>query len=373
METFDAIVVGTGGVGSAALYHLAKRGARVLGLDQFHQAHANGSSHGQTRIIRQAYFEHPNYVPLLRRAYELWAELEQEANRKLFHQVGLVEAGPPDGVLIPGIMQSVTQHDLPIEQLTPSEAQARFPLMLDDAMQVVFEPTAGYLLVESCVETHLQLALQAGADWCQQSVLNWSASKRGITVRTDDETFTADRLVICAGAWAAGLVQNLNVELRVIPKHQYWFAGKDHRASEIPAFFLELPAGCFYGFPELDGRGIKIAKHSGGDAIDAPVSLNSLEDAADETSVRGFLRSHVTCARDELLSHQACMYTVSPDEHFVVDRHPEQRRVAFAAGMSGHGFKFASVLGEVLADLSCDVEPSCDIGFLGLGRFDATP
>ena len=377
MESFDAIVIGTGGTGSSALFHLAKAGHRVLGLDQFPQAHANGSSHGQSRIIRQAYFEHPDYVPLLLRAYELWDELEQASNRKLFHQVGLLEVGPADGTLIGGVMQSVQQHKLPIETLTVDEAKRRFPFQIDDAMSVVFEPTGGYLLVEDCVRTHLQMAEQHGAKWREQRVLNWQSNDRGVTVQTETNTYSAGQLFICGGAWSTELVRDLGVPLAVTPKLQYWFrpaAGEngslaETKAKELPTYFFETPTGCFYGFPQIDEMGLKVAQHTGGQRLAGPVDLDSVSDDADLQATRQFVSQTLLLASDELLTQKACMYTMSPDEHFIVDRHPTEKSVVFAAGLSGHGFKFTSVLGELLANLAMGgyVPESAD--FLHLDRF----
>lgn len=372
MENFDVVVVGTGGVGSASLYHLAKRGLRVLGLDQFHQAHAKGSSHGETRIIRQAYFEHPDYVPLLLRAYTLWREVEQETGGQLFHQVGLLEVGPDDGMLIPGVMQSVSRHGLPIERLSPAEARQRFSLMIPDEMQVVFEPTAGYLLVEPCVQSHLDLAERSGAVWRQQAVVDWRASRSEVTVVTASDTYQASCMVVAAGAWSRQLLAGLGVPLRVVPKHQYWFASSDvNIASSLPTYFYEVPEGCFYGFPDIRGLGLgmKVARHSGGEPTDGPVELSELSDAEDEMAVRRFAGTHLPAASAKLLSRQACMYTLSPDEHFVIGPHPQHANVVLACGLSGHGFKFTAVLGEVLADLAMGIETDFEIDFLGTTRF----
>ena len=373
MEHFDAIVIGTGGVGSAALYQLASRGVKVLGLDQFPQAHANGSSHGQTRIIRQAYFEHADYVPLLLRAYELWADVEKASDRKLFQQVGLFEVGPPDGVLIPGVMQSVSQHGIPVRELSGEAAQTNFPFVVPNGMQCVFEPTAGYLLVEECVQTHLELAAESGASWRQERMVDWTANAHSVSVTTEAASYEADRLVVCSGAWSSGILRELGVPLRIVTKQQYWFEPKpgdeDAAANALATFFFELPSGYFYGFPAVDGRGLKVARHSGGGEVDEPVSLEGQSDDEDLDAVEEFVRNHHRLCSTKLKSQQACMYTFSPDEHFIVDRHPESDRVVFAAGLSGHGFKFTTVLGELLADMAMGRQPSETANFLRLSRF----
>lgn len=380
MESFDAIVIGTGGVGSSALYHLAKAGHRVLGLDQFPQAHDNGSSHGQSRIIRQAYFEHPDYVPLLLRAYELWDELEQASQRTLFHQVGLLEVGPEDGVLISGVLQSVAQHDLPIERLTVSEARKRFPFSFDESDSVLFEPTGGFLLVEKCVEAHLHVAEKNGAAWRQERVVDWRPKSDGtVTVQTETQSYSAGSVVICGGAWSAELLQNLGVRLHVTPKLQYWFepsrqssrSAEPQTSQEVPTYFFETKTGCFYGFPLInDGLqdGFKVAQHTGGQKLEGPVTLKGIADDADLEATREFVEQTLPFASTSLVSTKACMYTMSPDEHFIVDRHPNEPNVVFAAGLSGHGFKFTSVLGELLAKLAVGTDWPGTSEFLRLNR-----
>ena len=369
MQHYDAIVLGTGGVGSAALHQLAKRGLHVLGLDRYPGGHSFGSSHGQTRIIRQAYFEHPDYVPLLRRAYELWDEVESESKQHLFHKVGLLEVGPPDGFLIPGVMQSVAEHGVPVEKFSTEEASKEFPFSIPESMQVVFEPEAGYLLVEPCVRAHLDLAIAAGAEWRRETVVDWSHTDTCVEVQTETEKYAADRLVICAGAWSGQLLKKLGVPLKVVVKQQYWFEpGASETASAIPTFFFELPEGCFYGFPTINALGQKVARHTGGEEVDGPVVLAGQFDEEDERSVTQFVSDQMPFCSGKVLSSLACMYTLSPDEHFIIDQHPETDRVVFAAGLSGHGFKFTTVLGELLADYATGADPPESAAFLRLAR-----
>ena len=368
METYDTIVIGCGGVGSATLYQLAKRGQRVLALDRFPKAHSHGSSHGQTRIIRQAYFEHPDYVPLLLRTYELWRELETATNTSLFKQVGLLEVGPADGILIPGVMQSVKQHGLAIERLSASEASARFPFLIPAEQQIAFETTAGYLLVEECVRAHLAAAVGLGATWKQEVAIDWSASNTSVQVTTADATYSAGSIVICGGAWSSSLLHEVGVQLTVREKHQYWFAAPP-QANNMPTFFFETSQGEFYGIPQIGQSGIKIAQHTGGRKYNGPFDVSSARDETDLEQVRAFAAAHLNFKVGPLLSRQACMYTNSPDQHFVIDQHPQHPNVVFASGLSGHGFKFTAVLGAILAQLTCGAEPELAIDFLRLSRF----
>jgi sarcosine oxidase len=375
---YDVIVIGAGGVGSAALWHLARQGARVLGLDRFPAGHDRGSSHGHTRVIRQAYFEHPDYVPLLREAYARWDELEKECGESLFHRTGLLEVGPPDGIVIPGVLASARQHQLDIEVLTPREARARYPgFQLDDDVSVAFERNAGYLLVERCVVAHLRVAQQLGAFLdTQAEVVGWRRDAGGIEVETTKATYRADRLIITAGAWAGGLLADLGLPLRVVRKHLHWYATTDpkyHEQQGCPVFFFEVSGMFYYGFPEIDQRGVKVAEHSGGVVISDPLADRREVDSDERQRVERFLQQHLPGVSRRSTDHAVCFYTMSPDENFFVDRHPEDPRIVFAAGLSGHGFKFASALGKILADLALHESTPLSIDFLRAARpFPAT-
>jgi sarcosine oxidase len=376
MPHYDAIVLGLGGVGSAALFHLARRGHRVLGLDRFPAGHDRGSSHGETRIIRQAYFEHPDYVPLLRRSYELWHELETISGEALFHQVGLLQVGPADGVVVDGVLRAAALHGLPIETLSAADTERRFPgVAVPPGSVGVVERNAGYLLVERCVLAHLAAARQAGAQARHDcDVQGWEATAGGIAVNTADDRFTADRLVVAAGSWSSDLLAGLAVPLRVLRKHLHWFSGtapEYHHAAGFPTFLFELPQGIFYGFPQINAAGLKVAEHSGGTLITDPLTDPRQPDPVDDARVRQFLNACLPGVGSQRARHAVCFYTLSPDEHFLIDRHPASDRVVFAAGLSGHGFKFASVLGEILADLALTGGSALPIDFLSLRRFPA--
>jgi len=373
MPTFDAIVLGLGGVGSGAAYHLARRGLKVLGIDQFASPHDRGSSHGQTRIIRQAYFEHADYVPLALRSYELWRQLEAETGRQLLTTTGLLQVGPATGHVVPGVLNAARQHGLPVDDLTPSEAMRRFPGFAVPADSLaVFEPAAGALKVEECVAAHVTAGQAAGLEVATDAVVRWSASGDVVEVVTvRGGPVSAARLVIAAGPWAANVLTGLRLDLRVLRKVQLWYEahGARYQAnSGCPAFLFETAGGVHYGLPSFDERGLKAAEHSGGDPVSDPLSVDRELHAADRTRVERFLGDHLPSLSRKLTSHAVCMYTMSADEHFIVDRHPEWPQVAFAAGLSGHGFKFTPVLGEALADLVTTGRTVCPIGFLRADR-----
>jgi len=378
MVAYDAIVLGTGAVGSAALNALARRGARVLGLDRFPPAHDRGSSHGRTRMIRQAYFEHPDYVPMAIAAFDEWETLAARREVALYRQTGLLEVGPADGVVVPGVLASAIQHDLPVESLDAAEIERRFPGLRTHEGQVgVFEQRAGYLRVETCIRTLLDEARQHGAELrTNLPVVGWKAEGANITVRTADETYSAARLIVAAGAWSATLLPDLELPLTVRRSPQYWFAtdSPDYRVENAtPAFLYETPDGVYYGFPQIDDSGVKMAEHGSGELVADPLALDREIDSANLARVVAFAMKYAPAVTDRCTHHAACMYTMTPDEHFIVDRHPRHEQVVFAAGLSGHGFKFTPVLGRALVELAMEGQTALPIGFLGLARFGQRP
>jgi sarcosine oxidase len=373
IPAFDVIVLGVGGVGSAALDQLARRGLRVLGLDRFPPGHDRGSSHGRTRLIRQAYFEHPDYVPLLRRAYELWADLSARSGKTLYHQVGVLQAGRPNGTVVPGVLASARQHGLDVEELSEGEITARFPgLRVPPPLVAVFERRAGYLDVEDCVREAARQAVDHGATLqIGESVRGWKVEGSGVAVETDRGTYRANSLIVSAGAWAGTLLADLGIRFQVVRKSLYWYAAPERLYSPahgFPGFLYETDRGSFYGFPRIDDEGLKSAEHSGGIPVSDPLRVDRNPDPGETIRVEQFLAEYLPEVTPEPLRFGTCLYTLSPDGHFVVDRHPEHPQVVFAAGLSGHGFKFTTVLGEVLADLAAHGSTRLPIGFLSCQR-----
>jgi len=373
MPTYDTVVIGLGGMGSAALYHLARRGQRVLGIEQFGIAHDQGSSHGATRLIRRAYFEHPDYVPLVDRAYQLWAALESAASRTLLHRCGLMLAGRADGAVIPGVHRAAIKHNLAIESVARGDWPARFPgFAPDDDMQVIFEPDAGFLEVENCVAAHVEQARTLGAEILTGlCVTNWSADAHGVTVTTDSDRYTARNLVLCGGAWTSRLLSELGLPLVVHRKTVFWFgpADEEYRYDRgCPVFGLETADGFFYGFPAIDECGVKVGEHSGRPVAPDPDRLDREIHPEDEQPVRRFLRRYLPMLGSDVQKTSVCMYTMTPDEHFIIDRHPAYPHVAYACGFSGHGFKFSPVVGSILSDLMIDGRTPEPVEFLRASR-----
>lgn len=415
MHMYDVIVLGVGGMGSAACDHIARRGLDVLGIEQFHLAHDRGSSHGDTRLIRKAYFEHPDYVPLLHDAYRLWRELELDAGRALFERVGLLMLGLPDGDVIRGVQAAAREHQLAFDALSAADVTRRFPgFRVPAEMVALFEHDAGLLRVEACVQAHAQRALLHGATiltgqavhgWCVEGAS--ATTTAGVRVQTAAGEFCARQLVITAGAWASRCIREcdalaepnsaaraaapaLEHALRVQRMVQLWFTSDNpaHQAGAgCPAFCCQERDGFFYGFPGLSGEGapssasgdrhntaahdaglLKIAEHSGGTPVDDPTHVDRELRPEDLPRVQRFIAEHLPGVRPLVERHSVCLYTMTPDQHFIIDRHPRFDNVFIAAGFSGHGFKFAPVVGSILADFVATGATRAPISFLSAQR-----
>jgi len=372
-QVFDCIVLGLGGFGSAAVYQLASRGLRVLGLEQFGAGHDRGSSHGQTRIIRQAYFEHPDYVPLLKRAYQQWQDLEHSSHKQLANWCGLLLCGPEQGETIAGARLASATHDLTIDEVSADERCARFPgFRVPADFTTLFEPRAGFLRVEECVQTLIAGARELGAVIrTHQPVNGWTSTQQVVRVQVADTTYEAAGLVLTPGAWAPA-VTGCDLPLTVLRKPLFWFpvpadgfADRDHP----PAYYFEMESGAFYGFPSTDGQTMKVAEHTGGLVVDDPAEVERNVIPDDLQRLVPFIQQVFPGMPTQPQSHAVCMYTVTPDRHFIVDRHPEFAPVVLGAGFSGHGYKFAPVIGEALADLVMEHTTDLPIGFLSADRF----
>ena len=374
-ERYDVIVAGAGGMGSAALYHLARRGVRVCAVERFGLAHDRGSSHGDTRIIRKAYMEHPDYVPLLHRAYALWEELEAEAAEELFARVGLLVAGDPDAEAMRGQAACYREHDLPHEQLDGAALAARYPnLALPVEWSGFYDPLGGFLRVENCVRQHALLAQKHGAQLYDGEVmLSWRREGRGVVVETERRRLLAARLVLATGAWAVPELCRLGVAASVVRKVQLWYQGRgveEYACGAFPCFFIADGERYFYGFPAEVPWGLKLAEHNvSHDLVADPLQLDRVLTEADQAPVRDVLARFFPALQPELSKYIVCMYSLTPDKHFVLDVHPECPAVVLGAGFSGHGFKFASVVGEILAELALEGDTRHPIEFLRLARF----
>jgi sarcosine oxidase len=367
------IVLGLGGMGSATAAHLARRGAEVLCVEQFLLGHDKGSSHGESRIIRQAYFEGAAYVPLLLRAYELWADLEGD-DPGIFQMTGGLFLGRPDTDAVAGSLASAREHDLPHEELDAVEIRRRFPAFAPDDDEVgVYEERSGFVRPERTVLAHWRRAQASAAEmWAGGPALDWHADESGVRVVTPGGTIEADRLVLAPGAWAPRLLADLRLPLSVTRQTVFWFRPTDPVAYALgtqPVFVWERPGLSPYGFPCLDeDGGVKIGVHHRGaetdpDLVDRVVSPEEAEEVAE------LIRPLLPTLPGTLLRAIACLYTTTPDHHFVIGLHPQHANVALACGFSGHGFKFVPVVGEILADLALDGSTRHPIGLFDPTRF----
>lgn len=375
MNSFDVIVVGIGAMGSSACLHLARRGARVLGLEQFDIPHALGSSHGASRMIRMAYYEHPDYVPLLRRAYQLWDELEAISGQKLLYRTGGLYMGPPNGEIIGGATRSAREHRLPHELLDRSEIGRRFPqFQIPESWVGLFEPEAGFLTPERVIAAYAQEAMKSTAELHgRETVMEWSADSQGVRLRTQRAEYHAAHLIFCGGPWSGRLLYDLGVELTVTRQVLGWVWPQEPKAfalGRFPVWATDCLDGTIhYGFPMMDDMpGFKVAHHGPGPVTD-PDRVARDPQPGDEETFRPVLRQTIPLADGPLLSMKVCLYTNSPDGHFIIDHHPLHKRVTLACGFSGHGFKFASVIGEILADLALNGSTKLPAQFLKLDRF----
>ncbi len=370
---YDAIVLGLGAMGSAALCHLAERGVRVCGIDRHTVPHDFGSSHGTVRVIRKAYFEHPDYIPLLDRAYELWEGLEERAQRRLFVQNGVIVTGKPDSETIVGLERCYAEHDLPHEKLEVEAARERFrPFHVPDAHTLFYDPLGGHLYAEESVLELLRRAEAAGADVrLEEAALDWTADASGVTLATSKDRYAADRLVLTTGPWAGEFLSRHGIELTILRKMQVWFGARGFEGEldeTFPCFATEMDYGIFYGFPPLGRDGMKVGEHTGGETVARPEDAQRDMIPEDEPPLLRFLGEVLPSLKPEVKRSSVCLYTNTEDGNFIIDHHPEHSNVVFAAGFSGHGFKFAPVIGEILADLALTGATEQPIGFLRMAR-----
>jgi sarcosine oxidase len=370
-EPFDVIVVGVGGLGSAALFHLTRSGLRVLGIERFGVPNEQGSSHGITRIIRLAYYEHPSYVPLLSRAYELWRELETVAGERLLHITGSVDAGPPDSFVFEGSVRSCLEHGLEHEVIDGAEVNRRFPgYRLPAESMAVFQPDGGFLLPERCIAAHVDAARTMGAAVkTNERVLEWEWANRGVRVTTDRAIYEAERLVLAAGAWEGELTR-----LPVVAERQV-LAWLDPLRPELfsparfPVFNLIADEGRYYGFPVFGIPGFKFGRYHHLEEQGDPDVLDREPSQRDEQVLRAFAERYFPEGAGPTSSLKTCLFENTPDEHFLLGLHPEHENVVVAGGGSGHAFKFASVIGEIVAQLVRGESPRLDISLLSPRRF----
>lgn len=368
------VVIGLGATGSAALCQLARRGIRATGIEQFALGHDRGSSHGPTRMIRLAHFENSSYVPLLRRAYALWRELGVIAKRQLVVKTGIAEIGPPDGELVCGTLAAAARYNLAHEVLNARSLMRRHPgFKLPETFVAVMQPDGGYIEAAAAIEANIRIAEAAGAVIrAHEAVLAIEPLPKGVRITTERAAIEADGAIVAAGPWMAKLLPELRLPLRATRQVVGWFEPDDAErfaADRFPVFILETQHGHHYGFPAYGRMGLKIAKHHHlREAVDADFYRRTVC-AEDEAAIRAPLAEYLPAANGRLVGAQTCLYTMTPDETFIIDRMPGYPHVVIASPCCGHGFKFSPAVGEILADLVTRGTTAHDIAPFRLQRF----
>lgn len=376
MTGIACAVIGGGIIGVAAACALAKRGARVTVFEQYAFNHDRGSSHGATRLFRTAYFEHPDYVPLLKRAAEGWRELESESRETLFAPCGVLMAGNPASGLMAGTRNAAEIHGLRLDNLTRAELASRFAWFAPGAgMEAMIEPDAGFVYADRARAAFLRRAQAAGADFHDRTPIRGIGfAGARVEIITADGKLFFDRVVAAPGAFASEILGGIGGRVKPLRKALFWTSPRDSRATLaggfLPFAIEEDDGRFFYGFPAVDADGVKIGEHTGGAPVDDPRDEAPEYAAQSRRDLEAFLRRRAPGLAPQVTKEQSCLYETSPDRHFIIDRHPEDDRIAFAIGHSGHGFKFAPVVGEGLADLATAGETAQEFDFLKLARFD---
>ncbi|WP_026560912.1 N-methyl-L-tryptophan oxidase [Bacillus sp. J37] len=373
---YDVIIIGAGSMGMAAGYYLSKSGKKTLLLDSFHPPHNKGSHHGETRIIRYAYAEGEEYVPFILKAQELWNELERDIGKPLFIPTGVLSVGNKESNFIQNTISSSTTYSLPLEMMNPVEVQNRWSgITMPNDFIGCFEPTSGVLKCEESIKAYQMLAEMNGATILSNSrVKEIHIQEEKVTIKTSDKTFHTDSLVVAAGAWSGHLLSMLDLDLPLTPvrKTFAWFDAieKIYNSNDFPAFAFETSQGLYYGFPSVDGAGLKVGRHDGGERINPDEVMKQFgEIVEDEEDLIQFLNQYLP-EIGRLKYGKTCMYTLTPDDKFVIDVHPKYSNVAIAAGFSGHGFKFSSAVGQALSNLIVSGKNEIDISQFSIDRFN---
>jgi N-methyl-L-tryptophan oxidase len=372
---YEAIIVGAGSMGMATGYYLSKHGIKTLLLDRLNPPHDKGSHHGETRIIRHAYGEGSHYVPLVLRAQQLWEQLQEESDVQLFRQTGVLCAGAPGSSFVEEAVKSGRNSSLPIEYLSSEEIGYRWPgFSFPSGFAGCFESTSGILFSERCIAAFRKLGLENGMTLQPYTkVEKIELSSNGGIIKTGSDTYYADYIIVSAGAWSGKILNDLGLELALIPirKTVSWVQCSDelYDFRLFPAYSVDLLDAHFYGFPSIDGSGMKIGRHDGGEPVDPDEILSPYgANPHDEEDIRQFLQNYMPLANGHLLKGRTCMYTLTPDEDFLLDQHPKFSHMFIAAGFSGHGFKFASVIGEVICQVISKGKSHFDLSRFSIRR-----
>lgn len=369
-KIYDVVVIGLGAMGSSALYHLSGKNLKILGIDRFNPPHIFGSSHGETRIIREAYFEHPLYVPLIQRAYKLWYELQEKSDETLIVETGGLMLGDLESETVTGSELSAVSHNLDYKKFDSSEIKQEFnAFKVDDNTIGIFERKAGYLFPEKCISENLKQAKINDAEIITDTVVkDWKINYEYISVITDNEEYKAKKIIISAGAWVKDLIK-INLPIKVSREVLFWIEDKENNLKDRPIYIWEYEKDkIFYGFPTINNRA-KLAFHHQNN-LTAPNLINREISESEKQKMLSVAHKYLNLI-GSVVKAEVCMYTNTPDHHFVIDYHPDNKNIIIASPCSGHGFKFSSVIGEILSDMALDKDVSKDIEPFRISRFNS--
>lgn len=371
---YDVVIIGAGSMGMAAGYFLAKAGKSVLLLDAFDPPHSHASHHGETRIIRYAYGEGEEYVPLALRAKVLWEELEQQTGQSLFLKTGVLNIGPKESSFIKMLITSAEKYHLPIEVLSSTQMNTRFPgLGIPEKYIGCFESTSGVLKCEVAIQAYRDLAISHGATILSyHRVTDIQSQSDRLAITANNKIFHADKVVVSAGARSHNLLKMLSLNLPIQPTRKTfaWFNAPESQYGQkvFPAFSFTTDDGIYYGFPNIDGAGLKIGRHDLGVAQDPDEEMAPFDFDSDSHDLRALLTKYMPNVESFKMG-KTCMYTMTPDENFIIDHHPDNHNIIIASGFSGHGFKFSSVIGEIIRDIIIEKPLQYDINLFSISRF----
>ena len=365
-DEFDVIVAGVGGIGSAVVYELARRGTDVLGQERYSIPHSMGSSHGYTRIIRRTYHENPQYVSMVNRAYDRWKNLQEEYGEQLLYKTGSLTAGPETSELVEGALEACREHSVPYESIDTDELPERFPgFQLPSDFEIIYQRDGGFVRPEKGIVAHVELAHRAGATVrAREKAVDWQSTTTGVKVRTNKGQYEADRLVVAAGAWTGTVVESvgdlLSPERQVIS----WIQPEERdnfTPENLPVFIISDGDDTHYGIPIFGAPGVKFGRHYHLNERIDPDQMNREPTERDETLLRDAADEYLTIANGEIMGLETCIYTNTPDRDFILDTVPNHPNVVVLGGFSGHGYKFAGAIGEIGADLANGNETTLDI------------
>ena len=370
---YDVIIIGLGAMGSAASYYLSKNGVKVLGLDTYEPPHKLGSSHGHTRVIREAYHEGTSYVPIVKKAYELWNELDHEIEDKLILEYGGMYLGD-DGKYLSDAKKSAKKYDIPIKEFSSKEIKEKYNILNPpNNFKGLLENRSGAVFPEKAISNFLSKSINNGSSHnYNEKVIVWEKQSKFYKVETDKNNYFAEKLIFSSGAWIKNLVPSLKLPVKIERQVLFWFdpiKDKDKfHYSNMPNTGWDLDNGMeFYTQPNIENKGFKVAMHHNGKFI-SENDLNRESNADDLSIVKNFLEEYIPLANGKLIDSRVCVYTNTPDLDFIIDFYPNDENIIICSPCSGHGFKFTPAIGEICSELVINNAANYDLSEFSIKR-----